>query len=76
MRLLHNILLLAPCGKSQAACFAYLVELMQWQPERGGGWLVRTHARWLALLRLRNTGPTRGGRGTTDRATVTSTAAT
>ena len=56
MRLLHNILALAPCGKPQAAHFAHLVELLLWQPERVnftnlercGGWSARTHARWFA----------------------------
>ena len=56
MRSLHNILALAPCGKPQAAHFAHLVELLQWQPERVnftnlehcGGRSARTHARWFA----------------------------
>ena len=54
MRLLRNILALAPCGKPQASHFAHLMELLQWLPERVnfthleryGGWSVRTHARW------------------------------
>ena len=33
MRLLRNILALAPCGKPQADYFAHMVELLQWQPE-------------------------------------------
>ena len=56
MRLLHNILPSAPCGKPQGAHFAHLVELLQWQPERVNftnlehcdGWSARTHARWFA----------------------------
>ena len=56
MRLLHNILALAPCGKPQAAHFAHLVELLLWQPERVhftnlercGGGSARTHAHWFA----------------------------
>lgn len=33
MRLLRNILALVPCGQPQAAHFAHLVVLLQWQPE-------------------------------------------
>ena len=32
MRLLRNILALAPCGKPQAAHFAHVTELQQWLP--------------------------------------------
>lgn len=54
MRLLRNILALAPCGKPQAAHFAHLVALLQWLPgrlnftglEHYGGRSARTHARW------------------------------
>ena len=54
MRLLRNILALAPCGKPQASHFAHVTELLQWLPgrvnftrlEHYGGRSARTHARW------------------------------
>ena len=56
MRLLSNILALAPCGKPQAAHFIHLVMLLLWLPgrvnftnlEHYGGRSARTHARWFA----------------------------
>ena len=56
MRLLRNILALAPCGKPQAAHFAHVTDLLQWLPGRVhftglkhyGGRSARTHARWFA----------------------------
>ena len=56
MRLLSNILALAPCGKPQAAHFVHLVTLLLWLPgrvnftnlEHYGGRSARTHARWFA----------------------------
>ena len=54
MRLLRNILALAPCGKPQADHFAHVVGMLQWLPgrlnftnlEHYGGRSARTHARW------------------------------
>ena len=56
MRLLRNILALAPCGKPRAAHFAHLVVLLQWQPEclnstgleHYGSRSARIHAHWFA----------------------------
>ena len=56
MRLLRNIIVLAPCGKPQASHFAHVTGLLQWLPgrlnftnlERYGGRSARTHARWFA----------------------------
>ena len=53
MRLLRNVLALTPCGKPQAAHFAYVTALLQWLPGRVnftnleyyGGRSARTHAR-------------------------------
>lgn len=56
MRLLRNILALAPYGKPQATYIAHMTVLLQWLPGRAnftglehyGGWSARTHARWFA----------------------------
>ena len=56
MRLLRNILALAPCGKPQGSHFAHVTGLLQWLPghlnftnlEHYGGHSARTHARWFA----------------------------
>ena len=56
MRLLRNILALAPCGKPQGTHFAHVTALLQWLPGRlnftglepCGGRSARTHVRWFA----------------------------